>query len=162
VIVASLLGVILTLLTLPGTWLAVMAGAGVALWRPELISWWTVAGALALAIIAEVFEIAASAAGAKRGGASRQGAIFAVVGSLVGALVGSFIVPIIGTIVGAVLGAGIGAVAAERGIKGRTWRDSAKAGQGAAVGRLAATVLKTILAVFIALLLSVAVLVPGM
>lgn len=162
VILASFLGVIFTLLTLPGTWLAVLAGAAVAIWRPELISWWTVGGATLLAIIAEILEIFASAAGAKRGGASRQGALFAVIGSLVGALAGSFVVPIIGTIVGAVLGAGLGAIIAERGLQGRTWRDSAKAGQGAAAGRLAATVLKTILAVFIALLLSIAVLVPGM
>jgi len=59
--------------------------------------------------------------------------------------------------VGGVAGAGLGAVVAERGLKGRTWQDSAKAGQGAAVGRLVATALKTLLALVIALVLSVAV-----
>jgi len=43
VIVASFAGAVLTLLTLPGTWLSVLVAVGVAFWRPELISWWTMA-----------------------------------------------------------------------------------------------------------------------
>lgn len=146
------------MLTLPGTWLAVLAGAIAALWRPDMISWWSVGAAAGLAIIAEVVELMASAAGAKRGGASRHGAVGAVVGSLLGALAGSpFLFPI-GTIVGGVAGAGVGTLVAERGLKGRTWKESAKAGHGAAVGRLAATILKTALASAIAVVLTVAVL----
>jgi uncharacterized protein len=157
VILASFAGVILTILTLPGTWLAVLSGVIVAIWRPELISWWTVGAAGALAVIAEAVELFASAAGAKKGGASRQGAIGAVVGSLIGAIVGSAIALVLGAIIGGVLGAGLGALIAERGLKGRSWQDSAKAGQGAAIGRLIATALKTVLAVVIALVLSIAV-----
>ncbi len=66
VILASIAGVILTILTLPGTWLAVLMGVIVAIWRPELISWWTVGAAGALAVIAEIVELAASAAGRKK------------------------------------------------------------------------------------------------
>jgi uncharacterized protein YqgC (DUF456 family) len=155
-IIASFAGVILTILTLPGTWLAVLVGIIVAIWRPELISWWTVGAAGALAVIAEAVELFASAAGAKRGGATRKGALGAVIGSFVGAIVGApFIFPV-GSIVGGVAGAGLGAIIAERGIHGRSWQDSAKAGQGAAVGRLVATALKTALAVIIALVLSIA------
>jgi uncharacterized protein YqgC (DUF456 family) len=158
VIVASFAGVILTLLTLPGTWLGLIAAIGVALWRPDLISWWTIGAAGALAVIAEAIELVASAAGAKRGGASKHGAIGAVIGSFVGALLGSpFLFPI-GTVVGGVVGAGLGAFIAERAFKGQSWKDSAKAGQGAAIGRLIATVLKTALACVIALVLSIAVL----
>ena len=158
VIFASWLGVILTILTLPGTWLAVLAGAGVALWRPDLISWWSVGAAAGLAAIAEVVEIIASAAGAKKGGASRHGAIGAVIGSLVGAVVGAPFLLGIGAVIGGVAGAGLGAVIAERGLKGRSWKDSARAGQGAAIGRLVATAIKTFLALVIALVLSIAVL----
>src|SRR5882724_8420150 len=89
VILASVVGVGLTLLTLPGTWLAVLIAAAVALCRPELISWWTVGAAAALDVIAEVVELVASAAGAAKGGASRAGAIGAITGSLVGAIVGT-------------------------------------------------------------------------
>jgi uncharacterized protein YqgC (DUF456 family) len=159
VIAASFLGVVLTLLTLPGTWLAVLAGAGVAIWRPEMISWWTVGAAAALAVVAEVIELIASAAGAKKGGASRHGAVGAVIGSLIGAVVGAPFLLGIGAIIGGVVGAGLGAVIAERGLRGRSWKDSAKAGQGAAIGRLVATVLKTTIALAIALVLSIAVLV---
>jgi uncharacterized protein YqgC (DUF456 family) len=158
VIVASFAGVILTLLTLPGMWLSLVAGVAVALWRPDLLSWWSVGVAGGLAVLAEAIELIASAAGAKKGGASKHGAIGAVIGSFVGALVGSpFLFPI-GTVVGGVAGAGLGAVIAERGFKGRSWGDSAKAGQGAAIGRLVATALKTLLALVMALVLSIAVL----
>jgi uncharacterized protein YqgC (DUF456 family) len=157
IVLCSLLGIALTAVTLPGVWIAAGAGAVVALWRPELISWWTVGAAFALAGLAELVEFGASAVGAAKVGGTKAGAMGSIVGTIVGAIVGApFFFPI-GTIVGGVLGAGVGALIAERGIAKRTWHESAKAGSGAAVGRFVATVLKTVIAVAIALTLSLAV-----
>lgn len=161
VAIAALAGVVLTLLTLPGIWLTLAVALlcwwwmGAAYYSP-----WTVAAALALGLLAEAVEFFASAAGATRAGGGRSGALGSVVGALIGAIAGSFILPIIGTIAGAVLGAGLGAVAGERGIRGRSWREAARVGQGAMVGRFIALIVKVVLAAAIGVLLTVAAFVP--
>jgi uncharacterized protein YqgC (DUF456 family) len=98
--------------------------------------------------------------GAAKGGGSKKGAIGAVVGSLIGAIVGSGILLFpLGTIAGSVVGAAIGTMIIEKGVENKTWADTTRAGKGAALGRLAATVGKTTLALIIALVLIIAVLV---
>lgn len=158
VIVMSVLGVGLAAITLPGTWVALLTAVIVKFWRPELIDWTTIGVGAGLALVGEIVEIFASAAGAARAGGSRRGAIGAVVGSLLGAIAGAPFLLLIGAIVGAVIGAGLGAVIAERGFTGRTWKDSARIGAGAAVGRLWATVAKVGISMTVALMLTVAVL----
>lgn len=156
VLIGALFGVILTVLTLPGTWVAVLAALGCQIWQPGLFSWWTLGVAIGLAVLGEVLEIGASAMGAGRAGASKRGALGGVVGSILGAIVGSMVLLFpIGTIVGAVVGAGLGAAIVERGSAGKTWAQSAKVGTGAAAGRFAATVLKTGIAMAIAAILGV-------
>jgi hypothetical protein len=63
---------------------------------------------------------------------------------LVGAIVGSIVLPIplVGTIVGAVVGAGLGAAYGEMAFAKRPWREAARSGGGAAVGRFASTIIK--------------------
>ncbi|MBK9188181.1 MAG: DUF456 domain-containing protein [Phycisphaerales bacterium] len=156
-VLTGLVGIALTAITLPGCWLITLVAAGLALWRPELVSWWAVGAAVVITLIAEGVELAASALGAARGGATRKGAIGAVIGSIIGALAGAPLLFPIGSILGAAVGAGLGALVAERGIGGRTWRESAKAGGGAAVGRFIAVVLKTGMAAALAILLPLAV-----
>jgi uncharacterized protein YqgC (DUF456 family) len=158
-IVFAWLGVLLTLITLPGLWLALLAGVGVAIWQPELISWWTVGAAGAIAVIAEVLEFAAGAMGASKGGSSKKGAVGALIGSIAGAILGSPIFFPLGTIVGGVIGAGVGTMLIERGVHKKTWQDTTRAGKGAAVGRLAATVIKTALACVMAVILTLGVLI---
>ncbi|MBI1191158.1 MAG: DUF456 family protein [Tepidisphaera sp.] len=156
-VVVSLVGIVLTLLTLPGTWLIVLAALLVKLWQPGMLSWWVIGAAIGLAILGEVVEFGASALGATKGGASKRGAAGAVIGSLLGALIGSIVPPFpLGTIVGGVLGAGVGTLLVEKGVVARSWKDAAKSGSGAAAGRLLATVAKTSLACVIAILVSVA------
>lgn len=156
VLVLGIVGVGLTLLTLPGAWLSIAVAVGCNLWQPGLISWWTIGAAVALAAIGEGLEFFASAAGAKKFGGSRPGAIAGVVGSLIGAIVGTPFLPPIGTVAGAVLGAGVGALVAERGLANKGWRESAQVGTGAAAGRLAATLVKTVISGAVALTLVVA------
>ncbi len=157
IVVIALVGVILTLLTLPGTWLIVLAAIGLKAWRPELIDWWTVGVLAGIAVLAEIVEFGAGALGAAKGGATKRGAIGAIVGSFVGAIAGTFI-PLfpISTIAGGVVGAAAGTVLMERGSAQRSWADAARSGRGAAVGRLFATLSKTALAAVMGIVVSVA------
>jgi uncharacterized protein YqgC (DUF456 family) len=151
----ALLGVALTAITGPGTWLAVLVAAICAWWQPELFNVWTLVACAALALLGELFEFFGSAVGSRRAGGSRPGAWGSLLGSFLGLFVGQVLIPIpiLGALVGAVAGAGVGAVIFERGIAKRTWRDSARSGTGAAAGRALATVLKTGVAVVIAAVL---------
>lgn len=160
VLLGSVLGVILTAATLPGTWLAIIVAMLCQWWEPRLFSWWTIGVAAALAAVGEAVDIGASAAGAAKTGGGRSAALGSVVGGIAGAIVGSLVFPIIGTIIGAIVGAGLGAGVAERGIRERSWRESAAVGAGAAAGRAVATVAKIGIAVAIAGILSVAAFVP--
>ncbi len=146
----SLLGVALTLLTLPGTWLAILVATGLQAWRGDLFSWWTLIACATIALAGEAIEIAASALGAAKGGASRKGALAAVVGSLIGAVGGSLFLPPVGTIMGAVLGAGLGALWVEHSLLQRPLSEAAMAGTGAAAGRLIATLAKAGLSAVVA------------
>lgn len=153
------LGAILTVVLLPGMWVAALGVLIAQVTGPEpIMSWWTFAVIVGLAGAGEVAEIASSAAGAKQFGASKSGVTGAVVGSIAGAIAGTFLIPIplAGTLVGAVLGAGLAAAAAERGVEGRTWRESTASAAGAAIGRVAAVAIKSGLAVVQALVITCA------
>jgi hypothetical protein len=160
VVLGSLLGIVLTAATLPGTWIAVLIAMLCQWWNPGLFSWWTIGAAAAMALIGEAIDLLASAAGAARSGGGRSAALGSVIGGLGGAIIGSIVLPIVGTILGAVVGAGLGAGMAERGIRERSWRDSAAVGAGAAAGKAVATIAKLGIAVAIGLTLSVAAFVP--
>lgn len=148
-VVCVVVGWGVALLTLPGVWLMLVAASLVNwLWTPGVYSWWTIGVCAGVALIGELLEVIASGIGSKKFGGTKTGAVGSVIGGLVGGLVGTFAipVPIVGTIVGSVVGAGLGALSAERGIKGRSWDESHKSAAGAAVGRLAATVIKVAVA----------------
>jgi hypothetical protein len=158
----ALVGVVLTLLTLPGVWLT-LAAALVAQWawmewgHGQLYGWWTLGILAGASLLGEVLETVSSAVGAKRSGGGKSGALGSILGALAGAIVGSFIIPVVGSIVGAVVGAGIGAIAAERGIAGRSWEDAYQVGKGAAGARLVAILVKTAIAAGVGVVVVVAV-----
>jgi hypothetical protein len=159
----SLLGVVATLLSFPGIWTMVLTALLCQWWQPELFSWWTLGTALALAGLAEIVETFASAAGAARAKGSKTAMFASLVGAIVGGILGTIFLPflpIIGTIVGGVAGAGLGAGIVERGIKRKGWSDSWRVAQGAAAGRAIALVVKGMIAVGVALLLTIAAFVP--
>lgn len=161
VALGALAGVALTLLTLPGAWLTLIVALLCWWWMgPEFFSPWTVGVAFGLAVLAEIIEFAASAAGAARAGGGRSGAVGSIIGALVGAIAGSLVLPVIGTIAGGVLGAGVGALAGERGVGGKSWREATRVGQGAMVARFVALCVKVALAAVIGILLTVAAFVP--
>lgn len=156
-VVTALVGLVLTALTLPGPWITLAVALVLWWWQPQLFEWWTLLLAALIAGVGELVEFAASMVGAAKAGATRKGALGAAVGTLIGAIAGMPFGLFIGAIVGGVLGAAIGATLAERGWADRSWREAGKAGAGAAIGRLVATVAKTMIAGASALVLCVGV-----
>lgn len=140
----AVVGLLLTIATLPGTWLILLAAIGCQLWEPNTFSWWTIGALAAMATIAELLEFFSGAAGAKSTGGGKHGAIGGVVGALVGAIGLTFLIPIpiVGTVIGAVAGAGIGAAIAEKKFGNRSKEEALKIGAGAAAGRLVAIFIK--------------------
>ena len=128
----------LIVLGLPGTWLMVLATAGLWWWQQEaaIVGGWVVIVALVLAFLGEVIEFLSGVFGSKKAGGSRWGSVGALIGALVGAVLGTFLipVPILGSIIGMCGGAFLFAALLER-IGGRPVQDSLRSGQGAAVGR---------------------------
>ncbi len=156
VVVFAWLGVGLVAVTLPGIWIAVVVAVLVDWWRPEVMSTWVLVAAVVLAVIAEIVEFFASAAGSKRAGGTRSGAWGSLFGTVVGMIVGQILIPvfIIGAVIGGVVGAGLGALFAERGVAERTWGESWRSGRGAATGRALSIVFKTAIAAAVAVLLT--------
>ena len=144
-----------TLLGLPGNWMIVAATALYAWLIPEnhsaTMRWLAVGIVAGLALLGEVVELAASAAGVKKKGGSRRGAILALLGSMVGAVAGMFFglpVPVIGSVTAALLFAGVGALAGAmlgETMAGRSLDHSWEVGQAAFWGRLLGTVAKAMI-----------------
>jgi len=144
-LIANLCWLGLNLLGLPGNWLILLSTALLAwwYWAEGLVSVWTLAALLVLAILGEVAESLAGAAGSRRAGASRGGAWGAFFGGILGAVVGTFAIPIplVGSLLGACMGAAGGAWAMEL-AGGRTRGESMRSAMGAGAGRLLGTVSK--------------------
>ena len=114
---------VIVLIGLPGTWLMIALAFGLSLtqrlWAPSgsewLVPWWVFLIGIVIAIIGEVLEFMAGALGAKKGGASKQGMLGALIGGFAGTLIGTFVIPIpiVGSLIGAIIGCGIGAIIGE-------------------------------------------------
>ncbi len=156
--ICSLVGIVLTIISLPGTWFMLLTVVVAKLAVPDIMSWWVVGAAVGFVLAAELADLVSSAAGARMGGASKKGMTGALVGSLLGAIAGTVFIPIpvLGTIIGGVVGAGLGAILIERSTEQKTWRESGKAGAGAAVGRFAATFIKAGIAIAMGLVITFA------
>jgi hypothetical protein len=145
----------LTLLGLPGNWgivlvtllfsMLVPPATGLVIGAPVLI------GMVTLALLGELLEFFLSAAGLARG-ASRRGAILALLGSVLGSFVGAVVLsifPIIGTVIGLILGgatgAMIGAVIGEKS-SGKDTAESIRLGKIAFWGRLFGSLTKIFIA----------------
>ncbi|MBL4591163.1 MAG: DUF456 domain-containing protein [Phycisphaerales bacterium] len=148
-VLASMLGIVMVLFTLPGIWFMAGVSMLIAWWCPQLLGWKAVVVMLVFGAIAELIEFIASAAGVKKLGGSRAGAIGSLIGTIIGAIAGTGLIPIpvVGTIVGGIVGAAGGAFVCERTIAKRTWTESAKSSGGAAMGRAVSVVVKLALAI---------------
>ena len=155
-LIAILIGWVMTLLSLPGNWLMIAAAALFAFLIPPesslAITWPWVVGLVVLALLGELAELVAGALGVASGGGSKRGAALAVVGSVVGGMLLVWVglpVPIIGPVVAAFLGAALGALGGAmlgEAWKGRSLGESWEVGQAAFWGRLLGSVAKVTIA----------------
>lgn len=152
VLILSAAGVVVQLAGLPGTWLIILFAlslrlveAFVPLGPMPVYGWETFVILGGLALLAELVEFLAAAAGARTGGAGKRGMTGAVVGGLLGALVGTILIPIpvIGSILGAVGGSALGAITGELSVGGKQLRETVKPAAGAVAGRLLGTLAKS-------------------
>jgi uncharacterized protein YqgC (DUF456 family) len=152
---AGLVGLAITLLGFSGVWLAIAVALVVQWLRPDTYNPWTLGSAVALGFLGEIAEFAASAIWSTRAGGTKRAAAGAIVGGLIGGIAGTPLAPIIGTLLGAAVGAGVGAAVMHQTREGVDWREAARVGQGAAIGRLVATAIKAALALAVAVMLTV-------
>lgn len=150
----QVLGLLLTIIGLPGLWLmvaAVGAYAWLTVWN-RYVGWPAMIVVLALAFLSEVAEFLAGAAGSAKAGGTKRGMAGALVGGLVGAIaLTPFIpIPVVGTVAGACIGSFAGAFAVEMGIH-RDTALSTRVGWGAAKGRFWGIVVKLAFGVVILL-----------
>jgi len=139
-----------TLFSVPGNWLIAGFAALFAWLLPAKesggIGWVTVFVLLGLALVGEVIEFAASAAGAAKQSASKRGVALSMIGAVVGSILGLMVglpIPILGSFIMAVLGAAAGAFAGAylgEAWKGRGHEERIAVGRGAFTGRIWGTV----------------------
>ena len=148
-IAASLLGLVLIPLGLPGLWVIVLAILGYG-WLTDFrtLSEGYIALVVGLALLGEVFEAWIGFRFAQRYGGSSRAGWGALVGGLIGAVVG-VPVPIVGSVVGGFVGAFLGAAVFEY-TRARQSGVAAKAGWGAVLGRAAAATIKMAIGVVLA------------
>lgn len=151
--VGLIAGWALTLFGLPGNWILVGSAAAFAYFFPvegaHGLSWTLVAVLAGLALLGEILEFIAGAAGVARGG-SKRGAFLAVIGSFIGSLVGAVVgipIPVIGSFVAILIFSSIGAMAGA--IAGEMWKgkdsyQTLKIGEAAFWGRLFGSLSKII------------------
>jgi uncharacterized protein YqgC (DUF456 family) len=149
-LVLNAAGVFIVALTLPGTWLILLATAGYVWLLGDSragFGWGVLVALLALAVLGEILELITSAFGVQSAGGSRRASFGAIAGGMVGAIAGTFLlpVPVVGSILGAALGSFLGALLAERS-RGSDLRRQVAVGKGAFWGRLFGTVAKLLVA----------------
>jgi uncharacterized protein len=145
----SALGLVLIALGLPGIWLIVLAVVGAGAFSGfNAIGWGTIALAVGLAGLGELFELWLGFGLARRYGGSKRAGWGALLGGLAGALVG-VPVPVLGSVIGGLIGAFAGATLLEYS-RSRATGVAVRAGWGALLGRVAATAAKMTLGIVIA------------
>lgn len=149
-ILIALIGILLAVLQLPGTWLilaAAVAFDGYYGW--DALGWRWLAALAVVAVLAEILDTLASVVAARRAGASRRAMVGAVIGGFVGMVLLSLPVPVIGTILGGLLGCFLGGLMGEMTIR-NDLAAGARVGLFATMGRVFGIVGKTAAAMAIA------------
>ncbi len=139
-----------TLFTLPGNWILLACTILYAYFLPAdyypRISWHVVILVAVIALLGELIEFLAGAAGAAKQGGSKLGIFLSLVGAFFGSLGGAILlsfIPLIGTMIGALLGGALGAFGGawlgEHNTE-KTSEERYAIGKGAFIGRILGTV----------------------
>jgi uncharacterized protein len=141
-VVASVTGLVLIPLGLPGLWVILLGIVGYG-WLTDFQTMGPtfLIVIIALAILGEVFEAWIGFRYAQKYGGSKRAGWGALIGGIIGAIIG-VPVPIIGSVIGGFAGAFAGAALFEYTAAKRT-AGAVRAGWGAVLGRAAAAALKT-------------------
>jgi len=149
-ILTLLIGLILIILGIPGTFLiwaaAFVYGLATKFYDMNAAILLILLG---IALLGELIEFVSGLYGARRFGASRLGMIFALLGGMTGGILGTIVCPLAGTIVGVLFGAFAGAFAGERLLR-KKLMPSLRAGFGAFIGRMSGTFMKLLLGMVMA------------
>ena len=138
----------------PGTFLMVVAAIAFDAFLSTGIGWVAIGIALALAVIAEVFEWTLSARFARKYGGSKRAGWGAIIGGFLGAFAG-IPVPVLGSMIGAFAGAFVGALIAEWSQPQVDASSATRVATGALVGKAVATAMKLGIAFTIAFVLTI-------
>ena len=138
-------GLILSCLSLSGTWLVVVAALITMPLRPTgFPGWRTITGFVLLSAVVELAEWLAGAWGVTRRGGSRWAGWAAVGGGLIGLVAGALIpIPVVGNLIGMMAGSFLCAFAVER-FRLQHIDQAAYIAWGAVLGRIAAIVIKVV------------------
>lgn len=150
-----ILGVLLTALRLPGTWLIIVTALVYGWWTEwERFGWVLIAVLVGVALAGEAIELLASVITARKAGASRRAAWGGLIGGILGMLFLSIPIffPPIGTVVGALVGCFVGAAIAEFSVH-KEVTQGAKVGLFSALGFVLGTVTKIALALLMSAIL---------
>jgi uncharacterized protein YqgC (DUF456 family) len=152
-----LVGLLLSCLSLSGTWLVLLATM-IAAWLsgPEFPGWITPAVFLAICLGVEFLEFIAGKWGVEKRGGSRAAGWAALGGSLLGSVVGGMIIPLIGSLIGMLIGGFAAAFAVEHRRLKQT-EHAAHIAFGTVLARLMSMLLKVL-----ATLLMIGILIWGM
>jgi uncharacterized protein len=105
IVLLCLAGIVLSCLSLSGTWLVLLAGAIAALLRPgEFPGIWTVVVFAVLSAVVELLEALAGTWGVRRKGGSKLAGFAALAGGIAGMCLGGMVFPIVGSLVGLMAG----------------------------------------------------------
>jgi len=150
-----LAGLGLTVVTLPGNWLALVATLAYA-WLTDWkhVGWVWLVVLLALATAGEIVELLAAGRAVKKVGGSRWGSVGALLGAVLGGLFLTFLVPIpvLGTLVGILAGTFLGAALGES-VTRKGGADVMVIAANATKGRLYGTLLKLVIGIVMTLLI---------
>jgi uncharacterized protein len=156
-IIINAFWLVLGFFSLPGNWLMIITTILFALWQKNIFSIYTIIAAVILALIGEILEFVAGAAGTKAGGGSKKSMAAAIIGAIIGAIAGTIVIPIpiLGTLLGSAIGAALAVLIVERGT-GKEYKTSLKAATGAGLGRILGTGAKIIAGIIIWLIFTIA------
>lgn len=151
--IVNLIGLILTLIGLPGIWMMIAIAIALQVWRQDLFNIWVLVICVMLGLIGEVIEFISGAAGSKLAGGSKRAGVGAMIGALVGAILGATFPPVIGAVIWGVVGAGLGAMIAETTRDETHIKNTLSIGGAAAAGRFVGIISKVILAAMVYVLI---------
>jgi uncharacterized protein YqgC (DUF456 family) len=141
-LIVSAASMALVVVTLPGLWVMTAAAAIYALLTHEAyVGYKSLIALFLLALVAEVLELTAGGAAAKKAGGSRRATIGAFFGGIAGGIIGSFVLPLVLTIIGVCIGSLVGAALGEITVARETGQ-ALRVGWGAAKGRFLGVLLK--------------------